>query len=128
MKKYNVDNILKYVILFLLLLYVILKFFINTRYIQQNIVVYCILLVTSLLLTINVLKMKNNRKLNIGIKALIFVGFYYLLFFVVEFIDFCLGISLWNQTERTSNSYDWFEQYKAQDYDDDFNYINGSFI
>lgn len=120
MKKYSLDNILKYVILFLLLLYIILKFVINTRYVQQNMVMYWILLVTSLLLTINVLKTKYNSTLNIGIKALIFVGFYYLLFFVVEFMDFCLGISLWNQTERTSNSYDWFEQYKAEYYDDDF--------
>ena len=120
MKKYNLDNILKYVILFLLLLYVILKFVINTRYLQQNMVMYWILLLTSLLLTINVLKTKNNRKLNIGIKALIFLGFYYLLFIALEFMDICLGISLWNQTERTSNCYGWFEQYRAPDYDDDF--------
>ena len=120
MKNNNLNNIIKYTIFSLLLLYIILKYIINTNYLQQNTVMYWILLITSFLITINVLKTKYNRKLNIGIKILIFVGIYYLLFIIVEFMDIFLGVSLWNQTERTSNCYDWFEQYLSQNYDEDF--------
>lgn len=131
----NINNkLFLYLITFLVFLYILIKFFVGSKSIlQENTIIYWILLITSFLITINVLKTKYNRKLNNGIKTLIFVGIYYLLFIIVEFMDIFLGISLWNQTERTSNCYDWFEQYLSQNYDEDFkmdyveSYFNGDY-
>lgn len=52
---------------------------------------------------------------------------YCLLFAVSEFSESVLNIPVWNQTERTTACYDWFEQYLVKDYDKNKDYSEGIF-
>lgn len=109
-------NLVFYILYVLIFSYILVKFFIGRNpIIQSNTLMYWILLTLSFILTT-----KYAKKMNIGLKGLIFIGFYYAFFILCEILDLLFGISVWNQTERTSNCYDWFEQYLAQGYDTDY--------
>jgi SAM-dependent methyltransferase len=47
----------------------------------------------------------------------------------METLEYKYNITVWNQSERISNSYDWLEHYLTQDYDKDFgkDYTDGIF-
>ena len=101
------------ILFILILLYIFIKYFVGMNpFIQENTIIYWILLISALKITLIYGKNKN-----ISIKVFIFIGFYFLLFTILEIMDIFLSISLWNQTERTSVCYDWFEQYLIKDYD-----------
>jgi cyclopropane fatty-acyl-phospholipid synthase-like methyltransferase len=50
------------------------------------------------------------------VKILVFFLVYYTIFIVFEILDIFAGLRIWDQTERTSNCYDWFVHYLKNDY------------
>ncbi len=52
---------------------------------------------------------------------------YLVLFSSCEVAEFYFDVPVWDQTERTSNCYDWFEQYLEKNYDTNKDYSEGIF-
>ena len=76
---------------------------------MQNTIVYIILLLISGFLV-------YRSKFSLPMKISLFFIMYYLLFFTCEIVDIFTPIPVWNQGERTSACYDWFQHYLKKDY------------
>jgi cyclopropane fatty-acyl-phospholipid synthase-like methyltransferase len=50
------------------------------------------------------------------LKVLAFIVVYYAIFILFEILDIFAGMRIWDQTERTTNCYDWFVHYFKKDY------------
>ena len=75
------------------------------------------------LLTLSFLVGKR-LKLNVILSSILV---YILLFFSLDVLEYKFDVKIWDQTERTSNCYDWFEQYLEKDYDRNKDYSEGVF-
>lgn len=82
---------------------------------QQNTILYWLLILVVYLYIKN-----NNKNYTKSQQLYLFVTLYILLFITIEFFEQLTNIQIWNQTERTINCYDWFEQYFSKKYDDEF--------
>lgn len=76
---------------------------------MHNTIIYICLIVISLSLACVL-------NISLGLKFLFFFLTYYILFFILEFLDIFPGIKTWRQDERTSKCYDWFNHYLKKDY------------
>jgi len=61
---------------------------------------------------------------------IVFLCLYFILFFILEYLEFCQNIQIWNQKERTENCYNWFEHYFVKNYDQNqrFDYSESLFF
>ena len=80
----------------------------------QNVLIYYSIILISCLIVFKLLKKK------IHLKVLIFVICYIILFLIIEVIDIFTPFPIWDQTERTSNCYDWFQYYFKRNYDKEY--------
>ena len=55
-------------------------------------------------------------KYSIPIKIILFFVTYYSIFIILEILHYYFRFYIWNQTERTTECYDWFEHYFKKDY------------
>jgi len=85
---------------------------------QKNTLLYWLLILIAYLITI-------KYELNPIYILVIYLG----LFTLMEILEYKYNVSVWDQTERTSNCYDWFEHYLPKNYDKDFgkDYTDGIF-
>lgn len=89
---------------------------------EQNTVLYWVLILNSALISMSLGgRLKSYR-------LLFFPIYFGLLFFSLEYAEYGLDTQVWNQTERTSNCYDWFEHYLMKDYDLNKDYSEGLFF
>ena len=58
----------------------------------------------------------NNLQVPLYVKILVFFLVYYTIFIVFEILDIFAGLRIWDQTERTSNCYDWLVHYLKNNY------------
>ena len=79
----------------------------------QNTLIYWLLLII-IFSYVN----KKYSMYDIKCKIILFLILYILLFLAIEIMEQITNISIWNQTERTTNCYNWFEQYFSEDYSD----------
>ena len=63
---------------------------------------------------------KNYKNCTKAQYLYIFITLYLILFIIIELFQQIINVQIWNQTERTINCYDWFEQYFSKKYDDKF--------
>ena len=79
---------------------------------MQNTLIYYGIILISCLIVFNLFKQKKMY-----LNVLIFFICYIIIFFILETIDIFTPFSIWSQTERTTNCYDWFHHYLKKDYD-----------
>src|SRR3990170_5763015 len=66
----------------------------------------------------------KRLKLNVILSSILA---YIFLFLSLDVLEYKFDVKIWDQTERTSNCYDWFEQYLEKDYDRNKDYSEGVF-
>lgn len=76
---------------------------------MHNTIIYILLIVISTCVV-------YSTKYSLGIKVLFFFIIYSILFLILEYLSIYPRIHVWDQNERVSECYDWFEHYLKKDY------------
>lgn len=79
---------------------------------MRNTIIYWLIIFTTIIICITFKNKYLNKYFYLGLFLC-----YFIIFLLLEFIDIFTPIQIWDQTERTSNCYDWFSHYLIKDYD-----------